>query len=159
MDRLSSEKETSMKHRALEQLQTVANVNLDYPRQAPAISRRERLERWAELLERSRHHALSTLHETEYQPVKERAIMRADDSPISVAFADPVLRAAGLEDDSYGEAKRFFELSDNQLHKLVCYCHFGATVSATTAAHHVRALVAAGDRKGVLARLRSMFAR
>jgi hypothetical protein len=30
--------------------------------------------------------------------------MRSDDSPISVAFEDPVLRAAGLENASYGEA-------------------------------------------------------
>ncbi|CAN7747713.1 hypothetical protein [Rhizobium leguminosarum] len=146
-----------MKHHALEQLQTVASINLDYPRPAPAMSRRERLERWAELLERSQHHALSTLHQTEYQPAGERAIMRADHSPISVAFADPVLRAAGLENDSYGEAQRFFELSDRHLHKLVCYCHFGATVSATTAARHVRALIAAGDRQSILARLRNFF--
>jgi hypothetical protein len=61
--------------------------------------------------------------------------MRSDGSPISVAFADPVLRAAGLENDSYGEAKRFFELTDRQLHKIICYCHFGATVNAATAAH------------------------
>ena len=42
-----------------------------------------------------------------------------------MAFNDPVLRAAGLRDDSYGEAKRFFELTDRQLHWLVCYCHYG----------------------------------
>jgi hypothetical protein len=50
--------------------------------------------------------------------------MRGDGSPISVAFEDPVLRAAGLENDNYGEAKRFFELTDGQLHEIICYCHF-----------------------------------
>ncbi|TCU09626.1 hypothetical protein [Rhizobium sullae] len=146
-----------MKHHALEQLQAVANVNPDYPRPVPEMSRRQRLERWAQLLELSRHDGLSTLRETEYKPAKERALMRVDNSPISVAFADPVLQAAGLESDSYGEAKQFFELSDRQLHHLVCYCHFGATVSAARAAGYVRAMAAAGDRKGILARLRNIF--
>jgi hypothetical protein len=80
--------------------------------------------------------------------------MRADGSPISIAFEDPLLRAAGLENDSYGEATRFFELTDNQLHKIICYCHFGATVSAGTAAHYLRKLIA---RQLMFARLRSML--
>ena len=143
-----------MKHHALEQLQIVARVNHDYPH--PAMSRRERLERWAELLERNPQQPLSTLHETEYRPALERAAMRSDCSPISVAFDDAVLRAAGLENDSYGEAKRFFELTDNQLHRLVCYCHFGATLSAANAAHHVRA-ISTGAHRGLLARLRDIF--
>jgi len=146
-----------MKHHALQEIQTVAEVNLDYPHPLPAMTRRERLERWAKLLESRGSEALSTLEGTEYQPAKERAIRRADNSPVSVAFADPVLREAGLGDDSYGEAKRFFELSDNQLHKLVCHCHFGATVNASTAAHYVRALIAAGDRPSILTRLRNVF--
>ncbi|UXN58155.1 hypothetical protein [Phyllobacterium zundukense] len=125
-----------MKHHALEQLLSVAAVDQDYPRQT--MSRGERLERWAELLERNPDRRLATLHQTEYQPARERAAMRGDSTPISVAFADPVLRAAGLENDSYGEAKRFFELSDEQLHEVICYCHYGATVNAATAARHIR---------------------
>ena len=42
--------------------------------------------------------------------------MRGDDTPISLAFRNPVLRASGMTNDTYGEAKRFFELSDGQLH-------------------------------------------
>jgi len=144
-----------MKHHALEQLQLVARVNHHYPH--PVMSRRERLDRWAELLERNPLRLLSTLHGTEYRRAMERAVMRSDDSPISVAFDDPILRAAGLENDSYGEAKRFFELTDNQLHKLVCYCHFGATLSAANAAHHVRAISTGAHRGGLLARLRDIF--
>jgi len=149
------EQEVSMKHHALEQLQNVANVNLDYPR--PAMSRRERLERWADLLERSPRRSLSTLHETEHQPTEERAVMHVDHSPISVAFADPLLRSEGLESDHYGEARRFFELSDHQLHRVVCFCHFGTSVNAVAAAHQVRALIAAGDRRGILGRLRNLL--
>jgi hypothetical protein len=143
-----------MKHHALEQLQIVAKVNHEYPH--PAMSRRERLDRWAELLERNPHRLLSTLHGTENRLAVERAVMRSDCSPISVALDDPVLRAVGLENDSYGEAKRFFELTDNQLHNIVCHCHFGATLSAANAAHHVRA-ISTGGHRGLLARLRDIF--
>jgi hypothetical protein len=145
-----------MKHHALEQLQTVAEVDQDYPRQI--MSRNERLERWAELLERNPDRRLSTLLQTEYQPARERATMRSDGSPFSVAFADPVLRAAGLENDSYSEAKRFFELTDHQLHEVICYCHFGATVSAATAAHHIRKALS-GRQRGMFIRLRAVFDR
>ena len=82
--------------------------------------------------------------------------MRDDGSPISVAFEDPVLRVAGLENDNYGEAKRFFELTDRQLHEIICYCHFGATVSAVTAARHIRAAIA-GRQPGMFARIREAF--
>jgi len=92
-----------MKHHALEQLQSVAE-DQDYPRQT--MSRGERLDRWAELLEQNPGRHLATLHQTEHQPNGVRAAMRSDGSPISVAFEDPVLRAAGLENDRYGEAKR-----------------------------------------------------
>ncbi|CAN7666005.1 hypothetical protein LJR231_005272 [Phyllobacterium sp. LjRoot231] len=142
-----------MKHHALEQLQIVAEVDQDYPRQT--MSRGERLERWAELLEQNPDRRLATLHQTEYQLAGVRATMRGDSTPISVAFEDPVLRAAGLENDTYGEAKRFFELTDRQLHKVICYCHFGATVNAATAAHYIRAVP---TQPGMFARLRETFA-
>ncbi|MBP2238793.1 succinate dehydrogenase flavin-adding protein (antitoxin of CptAB toxin-antitoxin module) [Sinorhizobium kostiense] len=47
-----------------------------------------------------------------------------------------MLRAEGLSDDTYGEAKRFFELTDWQLHKIVCGS--GTTVRADTAAQWIR---------------------
>lgn len=143
-----------MKHQTIEQLQIVAEIDQAYPRQA--MSRSERLERWAELLERNPDRRLSTLPQTEYQPVRARGAMRGDGSPISAAFEDPVLRTAGLENDNYGEAKRFFELTDRQLHEIICYCHFGATVTAATAARHIRA-VRTGRQPGMFARLRDAF--
>jgi predicted acyl esterase len=144
-----------MKHQALEQLQILAEVDQDYPRQT--LTRSQRLERWAQLLEQNPERRLSTLHQTEYQPASQRAAMRGDSTPISVAFDDPVLRAAGLEDDSYGEAKRFFQLSDRQLHNVICYCHFGATVNAATAAYYIRRLVPKAGQRGIFSRLREMF--
>lgn len=138
-----------MKHQTLDQLQKVAEISTD---NRPAMTRAERLERWAQLLERAPDRRLATLHQTEYQPIRTRETMRSVGSPISVAFEDPVLRAEGLKDDSYGEAKRFFEVTDGQLHEIVCYCHYGETVSAATAARHVRAAIS-GSKPGMFARM------
>lgn len=143
-----------MKHHKFDQLQILAKIKQDYPHQV--MPRRARLQRWVELLEQDPHRVLSTLHETEYLPAAARAVLRSDNSAITVAFNDPVLRAAGMENDTYGEAKRFFELSDRQLHRIICYCHFGATVSAQTTASYIRAKYV--DRQeGIWARLRGMF--
>ena len=127
-----------MKYKTVEQLEQVADV---HP-QSPVMSQSERLERWAELLEQqSNQRLLNTFYETEYQSHVKRDALRCDGSPISVAFEDPLLRAAGLNGDTYGEAKRFFGLSDWQLHNIVCYCHYGAAISAGTAARSVRAIL------------------
>jgi hypothetical protein len=109
---------------------------------ARTLTRAERLERWAAALERLGPARLATLWRTEYVATNLRPSLRADHSPLTVAFDDPVLRIAGLNDDSYGEARRFFELSHNDLHWIVCYCHHGESISASTAAQHVRTLIA-----------------
>lgn len=143
-----------MKHHTREQLQVFAQVEPDYrPR---ALSRQERLARWAELLDQSHNRHLATLYETEHQPTALRNALRSDGSPISVAFDDPMLRAAGMKDDTYGEALRFFRLRHWQLHDVICYCHFGATVNAETAATLVRSIMS-GERSGLMARLRALF--
>ena len=61
-----------------------------------------------------------------------------------MAYADPVLRAAGLEGDTVGDAAEFFGLSHEQLHDLLCFCHHGETVSASTASAQVRAFARQG---------------
>ncbi|MGF6177403.1 hypothetical protein [Ensifer sp. 4252] len=143
-----------MKHHEFDQLQSFARIDQDFPHQV--MPRHKRLQRWVELLEADPQRILSTLRETEFQPQAVRAALRCDNSAISVAFNDPVLRAAGLENDTYGEAKRFFELSHAQLHKIVCYCHFGTTVSAEKTARYIRARYV--DRSdGLLNWLRAMI--
>lgn len=142
-----------MKHQTVEQLRLVAEVET-FP--AQTLNRKERLERWAELLERNPHWHLSTLRQTEHQSPSVRANMRGDGSPISVAYSDPMLRAAGLADDTYGEARRFFELSDDELHEVICYCHYGSAVSAATAAAQIRAILAPKP-PGFFATLRRLF--
>src|SRR5690349_9414115 len=145
---------TDMKHQSLDKLQVVAEVDRNYAR--PEMTHSERLGRWAELLERSPEERLNTLRETEYQLDSVRARMREDGSALSVAFQDQVLRDAGLKDDTYGEAKRFFELTDGQLHEVICYCHLGETVSAATTARHIRSVLT-GKRPGMFARMHEAF--
>lgn len=138
-----------MKYQTLDQLQEVAEIT---GHDRVPMTRGERLERWAQFLEREPDRRLATLHQTEYQPFATRETLRASGSPISIAFEDAVLRGEGLQGDSYGDAKRFFELSDGQLHDIVCYCHYGESVSAATAARYVRA-AASRSRQGVLSRI------
>lgn len=143
-----------MKHHEIDQLQRFAKINHHYPQHI--LSREDRIRRWVELLEWEPHRLLSTLRETEFQPTWLRASMRSDNTAITVAFNDPELRAAGLENDTYGAAKRFFQLSDGQLHHIVCYCHFGTTVSADRTARYIRAKHI--KRAGIWGRFLSMFA-
>ena len=129
-----------MKHVVPEELNVLDRSDPDYPRRA--LSRTERLERWAELLERNPKRRLLPFYQTEFQAAGTRDAMRAEGSALAVAFEDSYLRASGLANDSYGEAKRFFEITDQQLHRMVCYCHVGAGVSAGITARHVRRLLA-----------------
>jgi hypothetical protein len=145
-----------MKHQTLDELQRVAAVHAEdiAPR---ALTRAERLERWADLLEADPDRRLNTLPGTEYEPEEVRRTMRRLHSPLSIATEDPVLRAAGLDNDTYGEGMRFFELSDWQLHGIVCYCHFGATMTADQAARRVRAAISGSREPSLFARLRHVI--
>jgi hypothetical protein len=122
-----------MKYRSLEQIALEADVH-----SGTGMSRRERLERWAELLEQQSERCLSTIEGTEFGDRREREAKRADNSPLAVAFEDPVLRAEGLRSDRVGDAVEFFDLRQDQVHYLVCYCHHGQTVSPGTVAARVR---------------------
>lgn len=142
-----------MKHQTVDQLHAVADVHAEAT--YLVATRGERLERWAQLLEQNPNRCLGALTGTEYQSVEMRERMRSAGSPITVAFEDPIFRALGLKEDTYGEAKRFFELTDWQLHDIVCHCHVGATMPARWAASRVRA--AMSGRSGFFAWLRGAF--
>lgn len=105
------------------------------------MSRTERLERWADILQQHGSGNLATLRGTECCLPSERATRRADNSALSLAYNDPVLRAAGLAGDTYGDAQRFFDLPDNALHGVLCDCLCGAQISGSAAAARVRSVV------------------
>ncbi|MBT1159306.1 hypothetical protein J1C56_27395 [Aminobacter anthyllidis] len=139
-----------MKHHSIEQLQALADVQPLSP--CLPMTRTERLERWARLLKEQPDRRLGTLPGTEHTQAAERLKMHVPGSPITVAFEDPAFRVAGLGDDSYGEAKRFFGLSDWQLHNIVCHCHLGDSIRGASAARRVRAAI------GLWPRIRAFFA-
>lgn len=112
------------------------------------LSRGQKLARWEKILRDQGDRRLSTLEGTEFARPDRQAAMRAEQSPLSVAYKDPVLRSAGLANDTYGEAKRFFELTDRQLHHVVCHCHCGARISARLAADRVQLWVPASSWLG-----------
>lgn len=141
-----------MKHQTLEELNEVAEVEPSFP----AMARTQRLEHWAMLLEQNPERCLAAFPGTEYMILDARHKAQCLGSALSIASADPVLRAQGLKDDTYGEAKRFFELADWQLHAIVCHCHVGGTMKAGWAAVQVRSAI---DKESKLfSRLREVVA-
>ena len=140
-----------MKLKTLEELKRVAEVRPPLTRDR--MSKRQRLERWAEVLERAPQRYLRSLFETEYMWPRRRYALREDNSPLTVAFRDPVLRAEGLQSDRYGDVLKFFELSNGELHDIVCYCHHGATMSPKAVARRVRAAAVQTERKSFARRM------
>ena len=126
-----------MNFQTVEQARLVAKV---LPTEAlPSMSYSQRLERWALALEQHKDGALQPLRGTEYEPGKVRKTLRIADSPLSIAFEDPLLCAHGLRDDTYGEALRFFSVSDGTLHRIVCHCYYATpTISSAEAAIVIR---------------------
>lgn len=127
-----------MEHKPLSELSHVADLKPSTP--VPVLSKRERLDRWAELLEREPDRLLRTLDEIEWKPKAVRLAMRADNSALSVAYADPVLRTAGLVSDRFGDAVNFFQVSEHDAHIVLCSCHGGESMRAEEAARRVRGI-------------------
>jgi hypothetical protein len=127
-----------MEHKTLAELERAAETT------PIPLTRTERLQRWAAALAKLGPARLSSLLRTEYVAPEALAQVRAENSPLSVAAEDPALRVAGLKNDTFGEAMRFFELSEHELHRIVCYCHYGETMSAEEAAHRVRTMASTG---------------
>jgi hypothetical protein len=86
-----------------------------------------------------------------------RASMRCADSALTVAFEDPVLREAGLTDDRYGTAKRFFELSDRHMHWIVCYCHHGMSVRAGALVSVLRSILPRTPQFSLFGRMKQVI--
>jgi hypothetical protein len=124
-----------MEYRPVEQLRDVADL---HPATSLPLTRRERLERWADALDREPGARLRSLGEIEFHPRSERPYMRTDGSPLTVAYADPALRAAGLRSDMLCDAIEFFDLSERQAHALLCSCMNGWSMSADKTAARIR---------------------
>ncbi|MEQ1953440.1 hypothetical protein [Mesorhizobium sp. CN2-181] len=106
----------------------------------------ERLELWAKALER---HAgpLNALRRLEDLPSNELRAYRGDNTPLTVAYNDPILRAEGLSGDSLGDAMDFFELSPRNTHWLLCDCYYHGAMTGTGLAKLVRYYARSSERR------------
>ncbi len=132
-----------MKHQNIDQLGAVAEIVPFEIRKK--LSRRERLERWAEVLD-ANPCKLNALNRIEYMGPKERPQARVDNSPLEVAFKDPMLREDGLTGDRLGDAMAFFQLSDRQAHRLFCDCHYAGSMTGSGLAVRLRRIAQGGWR-------------
>jgi len=145
-----------MDRMTLDQLSTKANISPD-PAKAGFLSQQQRLQRWSKLLAQDPDRLVNTFPQTEYMDAQVRDNMRCAGSALTVAFEDPVLREAGLTDDTYGTAKRFFGLGDRHMHWILCYCHHGRVVRAGDLVSVMRSLLPRTSRFSLIDRLRQAF--
>ncbi len=111
-----------MRHNTFEELKSLAHVTkIDPPTRWQV--RRERLLRWATLIEAAEH-PVRLFHQIEFMPNRDCYALRSSESPLGLAFADPFLRAQGLVGDDYGSSVEFFELSPQEAHQILCDCHY-----------------------------------
>jgi hypothetical protein len=127
-----------MEFKRPDQLRRLADISTEVPK---TMTRRERLARWHGLLAREPDRMLKTLEEIEFRPKAERALMRSDNSPLTVAYQDPVLREEGLKSDRLGDAMAFFDITEHQAHRVVCSCLNGRTMTGGQAAQRVRSVM------------------
>jgi|1186.fasta_scaffold177585_1 hypothetical protein len=109
------------------------------------MTRHDRLERWATVLEHAKLANLAPFRDVELLPPGERDGLRIANSPLSLAYNDPVLRRAGLGSDRFGAGAAFFGLSRYQAHRVLCSCGYFGTMRASEVARRIRRL-AARDR-------------
>jgi hypothetical protein len=125
-----------MEHKKLDQLRSVADVQA--PDAVRTMSRVERIQRWIDLLEREPARRLHAIPEIEYMLPADRPLARADDSPLTIAYEDPVFRAQGLLSDRLGDAMGFFELTENEAHHAFCSCLGGHMMDSSAFARRLR---------------------
>ena len=147
-----------MEHKPFVELQAIAEVRS--PDAQEWISREQRLERWIALLRADPERKLRSLNEIEHLPQASRRECRSENSPLTVAYEDPILRAAGLKSDRVGDCTDFFDLSDREMHFAFCSCHVGARLSSYEAAERLDQILQRDAwRRKLRSTLSSLFGR
>jgi hypothetical protein len=126
-----------MEHKPLDELKPIARLAKIPSKEE---TRRARLLRFAEVLEAHRGRT-RLFRGLEYLKQDDLIDLRDENSPLSIAFADPVLRTQGLTSDKFSEAVAFFDLSSREAHHILCDCHYAdSNVSSQIIAARVRAV-------------------
>ena len=113
------------------------------------MSRDDKLEQWASLIERSARQ-IFIFHRLEYRSRDELDRVAHPGSAFGIAAGDPVLKLAGLNSDSVGDGMSFFELSKDDVHAFSCDC--SGNISNSRMAARIRGLKSSAPRT-VLKRL------
>ena len=142
-----------MEHKPLVELQAIADIQ--FSETQISMTREQRLERWIGLLQADPERKLRSLHEIEHLSVACRRECRAENSPLTVAYDDPVLRSAGLRSDRVGDCTNFFELTDKQMHHAFCSCHVGISLTGMQAAQRLHRLLRSENLRHSLKRAMS----
>lgn len=137
----------------MNQTLTTAEIEaLAIPLPAPAMTKKEKLLRFAEIIRKAytpegRDRAFVIFHGLEYVEERRLAEYHHPHSAFTAAGMDPVLQRAGLKKDAIGgydvsalEAKRFFELSQKELHEFSCDC--GGVISNLEMADRIERIAA-----------------
>jgi hypothetical protein len=132
--------EVPVTHTPFEELKPIADVAAVPVCTSRREIRRRRLGRLALLLE-DHHNPIQLFSQLEYMTYSHLQTLRCDNSPLNVAFSDPVLRNQGLKSDEYGDAVEFFDITPREAHQLLCNCHYqGMRPSSKAIAQHARSL-------------------
>ena len=107
-----------------------------------AMSRREKLERWATVLEDCGATSLRPFHDLEFIAARDQDGLRVANSPLAMAYRDALLRQSGLGSDRFGDGVEFFGLSRRQAHRVLCSCGYLGTMRGTEVARRIRKLAA-----------------
>jgi len=89
--------------------------------QAVPMTRREKLMRFAQIIRTQTSHLFLYNNLEDHDDVSQDSI-GITNTAFAVATADPIFRDAGLTGETLGVAKRFFELSRDDLHEFSCDC-------------------------------------
>ena len=125
-----------MEHQTLRQIVEVARVTpLDH-RGLRAL-RRQRLERLAALLDQHKG-SMRLFSLLECVDEEERRMLRRDESPLAIAFRDSEFRRQCLNSDRLGDATTFFDLSQDEAHRLFCECGYFYPITPDKVARRAR---------------------
>ncbi|WP_274427043.1 hypothetical protein [Chelativorans sp. YIM 93263] len=128
-----------MKHQSPQEIAAIATA---YPApEQQKMSQRERIERWAALLD-AHGGPLNALREIEYLTPADRRAYRDSNTPLTIAYEDQTLRDEGLKSDGLGDASDFFGINDSDAHRLLCDCHYLGRMTGPVVASALRRYIA-----------------